>query len=82
MEKTLPSKPEITIQNVVATGSLKHGIDIEAIVKAFPNVEWRPQVFPGLIFRLKRPKTTTLIFNIGKDGLHWREVREGCWKGD
>jgi len=34
MEKTLPSKPEITIQNVVATGSLKHGIDIEAIVKA------------------------------------------------
>jgi len=51
---------------VVATGSLKHGIDLKAIVKAFPNVEWRPKVFPGLVFRLKRPKTATLIFNSGK----------------
>jgi len=66
MEKTLLSKPKITIQNVVATGSLKHGIDLKAIVNAFPNVEWRPQVFPGLVFRLKRPKTATLIFNSGK----------------
>ncbi len=65
MEKTL-LKPEIIIQNVVATGSLKHGIDLNAIVNAFPHVEWRPQVFPGLIFRLKRPKTCTLIFNSGK----------------
>jgi len=65
MEKTLLSKPEITIQNVVATGSLRHGFDLKAIVKAFPNVEWRPQVFPGLVFRLKRPKTCTLIFDTG-----------------
>ena len=66
MQKTVLSKPEITIQNVVATGSLKHGFDLKAIVKAFPNVEWRPQVFPGLVFRLKRPKTATLIFTTGK----------------
>jgi len=65
MEKTL-LKPEITIQNVVATGSLKHGFDLEAIVKAFPDVNYRPQVFPGLVFRLKRPKTATLIFTTGK----------------
>jgi transcription initiation factor TFIID TATA-box-binding protein len=51
---------------VVASGSLKHGIDLKAIVKAFPKVEWRPKVFPGLAFRLKRPKTCTLIFNSGK----------------
>ena len=66
MEKRLLSKPKIAIQNVVASGSLKHGIDLKAIVKTFPNVEWRPQVFPGLVFRLKRPKTVTLIFNTGK----------------
>ena len=65
MEKTL-LKPEITIQNVVATGSLKHGIDLNAIVKAFPDVAYRPEVFPGLAFRLKRPKTCTLIFTTGK----------------
>ena len=65
MEKTL-LKPEITIQNVVATGSFKHGIDLKAIVKAFPDVQYQPKVFPGLVFRLKRPKTATLIFNSGK----------------
>ena len=50
---------------MVATASLKHGIDLDTIVKAFPDVEYRPTVFPGLAFRLKRPKTCTLIFNSG-----------------
>jgi transcription initiation factor TFIID TATA-box-binding protein len=30
------------------------------------HVKYAPDTFPGLIFRLKRPKTTTLIFNSGK----------------
>jgi transcription initiation factor TFIID TATA-box-binding protein len=29
-------------------------------------VEYRPKKFPGLVFRLKRPKTATLIFSTGK----------------
>jgi len=66
MEKTVVSKPKISIVNVVATGSLKHNIDLNAIVKTFPHVEYRPQLFPGLVFRLKRPKTATLIFSNGK----------------
>ena len=65
MEKTL-LKPRIIIQNVVATGSLNHTINLDDIVKAFPDVEYRPAVFPGLAFRLKRPKTCTLIFTTGK----------------
>jgi len=35
-------------------------------VKAFPNMEYRPEQFPGLVFRLKKPRTTTLIFGSGK----------------
>jgi transcription initiation factor TFIID TATA-box-binding protein len=58
-------KREIHIQNVVASASLKHGIDLDAIVKAFPHVKYRPKVFPGLAFRLKRPKTCTLLFKSG-----------------
>ncbi|TET25701.1 MAG: TATA box-binding protein [Candidatus Bathyarchaeum sp.] len=66
MEKTLLSKqPKIAICNVVATGSLKHGIDLDAIVKAFPDVQYQPKAFPGLAFRLKKPKTCTLIFDTG-----------------
>ena len=57
---------DIVIQNVVASASLDQKIDLLAIVKVFRNVEYRPKQFPGLVFRLKRPKTATLIFGSGK----------------
>ena len=56
----------IRIENVVASASLSQRLDLNAIVKGYPGVEYRPEQFPGLVFRLKRPKTATLIFNSGK----------------
>jgi transcription initiation factor TFIID TATA-box-binding protein len=56
----------ITIQNVVATATLNQKINLNAIVKSFPIAEYRPEQFSGLVFRLKKPKTTILIFNSGK----------------
>ncbi len=58
--------PGIKIENVVASASLEHGIDLQAVVKAFPSIEYRPDVFPGLVFRTKRPRTANLIFRTGK----------------
>jgi transcription initiation factor TFIID TATA-box-binding protein len=60
------TKAVIHIQNVVASATLNQKIDLNAIVKSYPSVEYRPEQFPGLVFRLKRPKTATLIFNSGK----------------
>jgi len=62
----LEKKPEIKVENVVASASLEHGIDLQAVVKAFPIVEYRPDVFPGLVFRTKRPRTANLVFRTGK----------------
>ncbi|MFB0514653.1 MAG: TATA-box-binding protein [Candidatus Bathyarchaeia archaeon] len=59
-------EPDIKIENVVASASLGHGINLHDIVKAFPGVEYRPEFFPGLVFRIKRPRTATLIFRTGK----------------
>jgi len=56
----------ISIENVVASASLDQKIDLISIMKVFRNVEYRPKQFPGLVFRLKRPKTATLIFGSGK----------------
>jgi len=56
----------INIQNVVATATLNQKVDLKAIVKGYPDVEYRPELFPGLVFRLKRPKTATLIFSTGR----------------
>lgn len=60
------TKAIINIQNVVATGTLNQKVDLNAVVKGYPGVEYRPEQFPGLVFRLKRPKTATLIFSSGK----------------
>jgi len=59
-------KPEIKIQNIVASVSLNQKIDLQEIVEKFPQTEYNPSVFPGLVFRLKKPKTATLIFGTGK----------------
>ena len=59
-------KATVKIENVVASATLKQRVDLNAVVKGFPGVEYRPEQFPGLVFRLKRPKTATLIFNSGK----------------
>jgi transcription initiation factor TFIID TATA-box-binding protein len=60
------TKAIIKIQNVVAAATLNQKVDLNAVVKSYPGVEYRPEQFPGLVFRLKRPKTATLIFNSGK----------------
>ena len=56
----------IMIQNVVAYATLNQKFDLNAIVHGNPLVDYRPETFPGLVFRLKRPRTAILIFRTGK----------------
>ncbi len=56
----------ISVENVVASITLDQKIDLLDIMKVFRNVEYRPKQFPGLVYRIKRPKTATLIFASGK----------------
>jgi transcription initiation factor TFIID TATA-box-binding protein len=60
------SSYDVKIQNVVAVASLGQEIDLLTIMEAFENADFPPNKFPGLVFKLKRPKTTTLIFRTGK----------------
>ena len=60
------TKPIISIENVVASASVDQKIDLIEITKKFPDTEYHPEQFPGLVFRLKTPKTATLIFRTGK----------------
>ena len=62
----LPGRRFIDIQNVVASVTIHQNIDLNSIVRIFPGVEYRPEQFPGLVYRLKKPKTATLIFSSGK----------------
>ena len=62
----LKAEPVVKIENIVASATAKHRIELNSVVRAFPDAEYRPGRFPGLVFRLKKPKTSTLIFGSGK----------------
>jgi len=57
---------EVKVVNVVASASLGRRVNLDAVVKGFPSAEFASERFPGLVFRLKKPKTATLIFSSGK----------------
>jgi transcription initiation factor TFIID TATA-box-binding protein len=56
----------IRIENVVASATLDQKIDLDAVVKGNPGVEYDPATFPGLVYKIKRPRTSILIFSTGK----------------
>ena len=60
------TKPIIDIVNVVASATIDQKLDLNDITKKFPDVEYHPEQFPGAVFRLKTPKTATLLFTSGK----------------
>jgi len=60
------TKPIVSIENVVASATVDQAMDLNKITKNFPDVEYHPDQFPGLVFRIKSPKTATLIFTSGK----------------
>jgi transcription initiation factor TFIID TATA-box-binding protein len=58
---------EIRIVNIVVSGSLdKNKIPLEKMAATLPNTEYNPEQFPGLVLRIREPKTSALIFNSGK----------------
>ncbi|MBS3134014.1 TATA-box-binding protein [Candidatus Woesearchaeota archaeon] len=57
---------DIKIQNIVASTSLEHDIPLIKLAETLPNTEYNPEQFPGLVMRIKDPKTSALIFSSGK----------------
>jgi len=58
--------PEITIQNIVASGDLHTNIDLNMAAIVMEYAMYEPEVFPGLIYRMQDPKTVFLIFSTGR----------------
>ncbi|MDT7886415.1 MAG: TATA-box-binding protein [Thermoproteota archaeon] len=63
----ISQKYRYEIENVVASVSFGQPIKLQQIATLLGDmVEYRPEQFPGLVFRLNKPKTATLIFSSGK----------------
>jgi transcription initiation factor TFIID TATA-box-binding protein len=70
----------VRIENVVASTTLGDALDLQSIAYALEGAEYEPSQFPGLIYRLKEPKTAVLLFHSGKavctGGKSWKQVDE------
>ena len=58
--------PKITVQNIVASGDLHSRVDLDMAQMALERCLYEPEVFPGLIYRMKVPKAVFLIFSSGR----------------
>ncbi|MDD3421582.1 MAG: TATA-box-binding protein [Methanocellales archaeon] len=61
-------KPKIIVQNIVASADLKSELNLNAIAigLGLENIEYEPEQFPGLVYRIKEPKVVVLLFGSGK----------------
>jgi len=63
-------KPEIEVQNMVASGSVGGKLNLNEIVFKFENTEYEPEQFPGLVYKLIASPVlsniTFLLFGTGK----------------
>jgi len=59
-------KDNVHVENVVASASLEHNLDLEVVSRVLPTGKYNPDEFPGVIYQLKNPKAAGLIFSSGK----------------
>ncbi|HEC82000.1 MAG TPA: TATA-box-binding protein [Thermoplasmatales archaeon] len=60
--------PEIVIQNIVAISDLGTELNLNDVAMGLglENVEYEPEQFPGLVYRLREPRVAMLLFGSGK----------------
>ncbi|RLM32086.1 TATA-box-binding protein, partial [Haloarcula sp. Atlit-120R] len=60
--------PEITVQNIVTSADLGESLNLNAIAigLGLEHIEYEPEQFPGLVYRLDEPEVVALLFGSGK----------------
>jgi hypothetical protein len=67
---------DFKIQNIVASCDVKFPVRLEGLAYAHGNFSsYEPELFPGLIYRMHKPKVVLLIFVSGKIVLTGAKVR-------
>ncbi len=62
----ITERPKITVQNIVASGSINLNLNLNLLALQLENTEYEPEQFPGLVYKLNEPTATFLLFSNGK----------------
>lgn len=68
LDIAMPEKPNIVVQNIVSSADLGYPLNLNAIAigLGLENIEYEPEQFPGLVYRLDEPAVVVLLFGSGK----------------
>jgi len=76
-------EPKVAITNMVCSYDLGKYINLNKVVVTLnvENIEYEPEQFPGLVYRIKDPRIVVLIFSSGKiiltGGKNLKDVKKG-----
>jgi transcription initiation factor TFIID TATA-box-binding protein len=76
-------EPRVAITNMVCSYNLGKYININklSVTLNLENIEYEPEQFPGLVYRIKDPRIVVLIFSSGKiiltGGRNMEDIRKG-----
>lgn len=61
-------EPRVGITNIVCSYDIGKNINLNKVVITLnlENIEYEPEQFPGLVYRIKDPKIVALLFSSGK----------------
>lgn len=64
----MPDDPDVAVQNIVSSGDLGTKLNLNAIAigLGLEHVEYEPEQFPGLVYRLEDYDVVLLLFGSGK----------------
>ncbi|CAK7240607.1 MAG: TATA-binding protein (TBP) [Sporothrix thermara] len=72
---------DFKIQNIVGSCDIKFPVRLEGLASRHHNFSsYEPELFPGLIYRMIKPKVVLLIFVSGKTVLTGAKVREEIYQ--
>ena len=58
--------PKIYVENVVASTNINKTVPLDRLLEILEASEYEPEQFPGLVYRLEKPRVASLIFRSGK----------------
>lgn len=76
-------EPRVAITNIVCSYDIGKYINLNKVVITLnlENIEYEPEQFPGLVYRIKDPKIVALLFSSGKiiltGGKNLDDIRRG-----
>ncbi len=62
----MPKEFGIKVENIVASSKIDAKLNLEEITFALEDAEYEPEQFPGLVYRISKPRVAFLLFSSGK----------------